>query len=94
MTVGVPEAVAKLQALVRIPTVSDREPARVDTRAFDRLLASRLAAHAVECLASGKHGVLVGLLKGEIATTPLDVVTASKKPLDLKLFELASVLSR
>src|SRR3954470_10893839 len=31
-------AVAKLQALVRIPTVSDRDPARVDTDAFDRLL--------------------------------------------------------
>ena len=32
-------AVAKLQALVRIPTVSHRDPALVDTRAFDRLLA-------------------------------------------------------
>lgn len=31
-------AVAKLQALVRIPTVSDRDPARVDVAAFDRLL--------------------------------------------------------
>src|SRR3954453_9527393 len=31
-------AVAKLQALVRIPSVSDRDPARVDTAAFDRLL--------------------------------------------------------
>ena len=32
-------AVAKLQALVRIATVSDRDPSRVDTDAFDRLLA-------------------------------------------------------
>jgi carboxypeptidase PM20D1 len=32
-------AVAKLQALVRIPTVSDRDRARVDVTAFDRLLA-------------------------------------------------------
>ena len=31
-------AVAKLQALVRIPTVGDRDPALVDTDAFDRLL--------------------------------------------------------
>ncbi|MCW2833827.1 MAG: dapE 2 [Nocardioides sp.] len=30
--------VAKLQALVRIPTVSDRDPALVDTAAFDRQL--------------------------------------------------------
>jgi carboxypeptidase PM20D1 len=34
-------AVAKLQALVRIPSVSDRDPARVDTAAFDRLLDER-----------------------------------------------------
>jgi carboxypeptidase PM20D1 len=32
-------AVAKLQALVRIPTVSSRDPAQVDSGAFDRLLA-------------------------------------------------------
>jgi carboxypeptidase PM20D1 len=32
-------AVGKLQALVRIPTVSDRDPDRVDTAAFDDLLA-------------------------------------------------------
>jgi len=31
-------AVTKLQALVRIPTVSNRDPALVDTEAFDRLL--------------------------------------------------------
>jgi carboxypeptidase PM20D1 len=31
-------AVAKLQALVRIATVSHRDPERVDSDAFDRLL--------------------------------------------------------
>ena len=39
MTGGTDRAVAKLQALVRIPSVSDRDPSRVDTAAFDRLLA-------------------------------------------------------
>src|SRR4051812_14349482 len=34
-----PRAVAKLQALVRIPTVSYREPERVDTAAFDAFVA-------------------------------------------------------
>ena len=33
-----PRAVAKLQALVRIPTVSYREPERVDTAAFDEFV--------------------------------------------------------
>ena len=43
MTAGgpteLPRAVAKLQALVRIPTVSYREPERVDTAAFDEFVA-------------------------------------------------------
>lgn len=34
-----PRAVGKLQALVRIPTVSDPDPARVDTARFDEFLA-------------------------------------------------------
>jgi len=62
--------------------------------AFDRLLATRLGAAATEHLARGEHGVLVGLLKGEIAATPLAEVVANKKPLDLQLLELACVLAR
>ncbi|HKI04421.1 MAG TPA: 6-phosphofructokinase [Thermoanaerobaculia bacterium] len=62
--------------------------------AFDRLLATRLGAAAVERLAKGESGVLLGLNRGEITTTPLDDVVANKKPLDLSLFELARVLSR
>jgi 6-phosphofructokinase 1 len=60
--------------------------------AFDRFLATRLGAAAAERLARGEHGVLLGLRKGEIATTPLAEVVANKKPLDLSLFHLARVL--
>jgi 6-phosphofructokinase 1 len=62
--------------------------------AFDRILATRLGAAATEHLARGAHGILVGLLKGEIAATPLAEVVANKKPLDLKLLELARVLAK
>jgi 6-phosphofructokinase 1 len=62
--------------------------------AFDRLLASRLGAAAVERLAHGEHGLLVGLLNGEIAATPLDKVVANQKPLDLRLLDLARVLAK
>ncbi|MFB0537163.1 MAG: 6-phosphofructokinase [Anaerolineae bacterium] len=62
--------------------------------AFDRLLASRLGAAATEHLAQGEHGLLVGLLKGEIAATPLAEVVANKKPLDMRLLELARVLAK
>jgi len=62
--------------------------------AFDRLLATRLGAAATEHLARGGHGVLMGLLKGEIAATPLAEVVANEKPLDLELLELARVLAK
>lgn len=61
---------------------------------FDRLLATRLGAAATEHLARGEHGLLVSLLKGEIAATPLAEVVANKKPLDLRLLELAQVLAK
>jgi 6-phosphofructokinase 1 len=61
---------------------------------FDRLLATRLGASATEHLARGEHGILVGLLKGEVAATPLAEVVANKKPLDLRLLALARVLAK
>ena len=62
--------------------------------AFDRLLATRLGAAATGRLARGEHGLLVGLLKGEISATPLSEVVANKKTLDPDLFELARVLAK
>jgi len=62
--------------------------------AFDRLLATRLGAAAVDCLARGEHGVLVGWLQGEVATTPLAEVVEERKTLDPALLELAQVLAR
>jgi 6-phosphofructokinase 1 len=61
--------------------------------AFDRILATRLAAKAVEQIAAGHFGVLAGLLKGEITTTPLDEVVANKKTLAPELFELARAMA-
>jgi 6-phosphofructokinase 1 len=62
--------------------------------AFDRLLASRLGAAAVDVLARDEHGVLVGQINGAISTTPLSEVVAGRKPLDLSLFELARILAQ
>ena len=61
--------------------------------AFDRLLATRLAAGAVEELERGRSGVLMGLIHGEIVATPLDEVAGNKKALDLSLLDLAKVLA-
>ena len=61
--------------------------------AFDRLLATRFGAAAIEHLANGEHGVLTGLLNGRIAATKYEEVIANKKTLDSHLLELARVLS-
>jgi len=62
--------------------------------AYDRLLATRLGAAAVDALASDQRGVLVGLLCGRIATTPLADIVDKKKALDPALVQLAGVLAR
>ncbi len=49
--------------------------------AYDRNLASRLGAEAVHTLDRGESGVLVGMLKSELATTPLDIVVNTKNRL-------------
>ena len=61
---------------------------------FDRLLATRMGAAATECIARDEFGVLVGLTKGQIATTPLVEVVGKKKLLDPHLLDLASVLAK
>lgn len=62
--------------------------------AYDRLLATRFGAAATDSLAAGRYGVLVGMLKGEITTTPLAEVVVGKKPLDLSLLDLARILAK
>ena len=62
--------------------------------AFDRLLGTRMGAAATERLAAGEHGILVGMVKGEIGATPLVEVVANKKELDLGLLDLARALNR
>lgn len=61
--------------------------------AFDRMLATRFGAAAIDRLSQGKHGVLVGLLDGQIAATPYQEVINNKKSLDVGLLDLARVLS-
>jgi 6-phosphofructokinase 1 len=63
-----------------------------DPGAYDRILASRLGAGAVEALDRGEYGVLVGMVKSQVTTTPLEEVVNNKKQIDLKLFELAKML--
>ncbi|MBP8251029.1 MAG: 6-phosphofructokinase [Herpetosiphon sp.] len=62
--------------------------------AFDRTLATRLGAGAVEMLLAGKRGGLVGMQSRQITLTPYADVLANPKTLDAKLYELSKILDR
>src|SRR6266571_952372 len=62
--------------------------------AFDRLLASRTAAAAVDLLAAGKSGVYSALVKGAISALPLERALIPKPPPDPELVKLAQRLAR
>src|SRR5262245_7179173 len=61
--------------------------------AADRVLATRLGAAAVATLAEGKYGVLVGMIKGDTAVTPLTEIAGKMRPADASLLELARVMA-
>jgi len=62
--------------------------------AFDRLLATRLAAAAIDHLARGEHGLLMGWVDAEVRATPLAEIVGKPKPIDLGLLKLQKVLAQ
>ena len=61
--------------------------------AFDRLLATRLSAGAIEHLARGQHGCMMGFVEGQVRSTPFAEVVATTKSIDLELLKMARVLA-
>ncbi len=61
--------------------------------AFDRMLAARLGAKAVDLLIAGEAGKAVGIRKEEIVGYDLQEIFENKKQLDLGVLELANILS-
>jgi len=62
--------------------------------AFDRLIATQLGAAAIERIAAGEHGTLLGIVAGTVRASPLAEVIADIKPLNPWLVEIASVLAQ
>jgi 6-phosphofructokinase 1 len=62
--------------------------------AFDRNLATRVGAAAAEKLIHGEHGVVVGMIKSAIATTPYIEVVGRTKGIDPELFRLAEIMAQ
>lgn len=60
--------------------------------AQDRILASRFGNGAIDAIARGEFGVLVGLHGSEVLTTPYEQIIGKTKELDPKAIELARIL--
>jgi 6-phosphofructokinase 1 len=61
--------------------------------AFDRILGSRLGTAAVEALAEGESGTMVGLQGERVRRVPLEEVVGRTRPLDPELYKMAEVLA-
>jgi 6-phosphofructokinase 1 len=62
--------------------------------AWDRLLAARLGIAAVERLARGERGVMVGLRATSVVGTPLGEVSTRKREADLEYYRMARMLAK
>lgn len=61
--------------------------------AFDRVLASRLGAYAVECLLQGQKGKMVGMQNNKPVSVSITKALAKKHSVDLSIYQLAKELS-
>ncbi|HAI21566.1 MAG TPA: 6-phosphofructokinase [Clostridiales bacterium UBA8153] len=61
--------------------------------ATDRILGSRLGAAAVDALHDGGGGLVLGLRADSVVGLDIDAVLEDRRPVDRRLYELASVLA-
>jgi hypothetical protein len=53
-----------------------------------------LGAAAIDCVTSGRQDVLVGLVNGDLVSTPLAEILSTPKRLDPSLLTLARILAK
>ena len=61
--------------------------------AFDRTIASRMGAMAVDLLMEGKNRRMVGVVSGELKDFDIDYALSQEKTIDRSIYELASILA-
>lgn len=61
--------------------------------AFDRMLASKMGAKAVDLLIEGDKAKMIGVLGGKITATDITEALCTPRQPDMSLYELAGVLS-
>jgi 6-phosphofructokinase 1 len=60
---------------------------------MDRLIASRMGYHAVECLIEGKHNIFVGILNNKMNYTPLDEAVKKKQRISEEWMKIVKILA-
>jgi 6-phosphofructokinase 1 len=60
---------------------------------LDRLIASRMGYHAVECLAEGRHNVMVGIVNNKMHYTPLDNAVKAKQKISDEWMKIVKILA-
>jgi 6-phosphofructokinase 1 len=60
---------------------------------LDRLIASRMGYHAVECLLNGTHNVMVGIEDNKLKYTPLDNAVKAKQKISDEWMKIVKILA-
>jgi 6-phosphofructokinase 1 len=60
---------------------------------FDRLIASRMGYHAVECLIEGRHNVMVGVVNNRMHYTPLNLAVKAKERFNKDWLKIVKILA-
>ena len=60
---------------------------------LDRLIASRMGFHAVECLLNGTHNVMIGILNNKMHYTPLDNAIKAKQKISNEWLNIVKILA-
>ncbi len=62
--------------------------------AFDRILATRMGAEAIDLLLKGESGVAVGIKGNEMINVDIDEAVSTRDKLNKKLYKLAEILEK
>ncbi|MEY4702519.1 MAG: 6-phosphofructokinase [Bacteroidota bacterium] len=60
---------------------------------LDRVIASRMGYHAVECLIEGRHNVFVGILNNKMNYTPLNEAVKKKQKINEEWMNIVKILA-
>ena len=60
---------------------------------MDRLIASRMGYHAVECLIEGRHNVFVGIVNNRMNYTPLQLAVKKKQRISEEWMKIVKILA-